>query len=275
MKHSINPVRLIAGMLLLAALAGCQTPRGPDPAAPPPLGPPVPFVPAYPVAALALGEGSYPNLFAPGSYARWIGAEALVTEPAPAVTRPPDTGPPVILFEDDEVEDDEAEMAAAPPIDAPASAAPVFSAPPGLLTIECHLVSMFADMSIAYDVVGLRGLYVYLLLPDGRKMTPAQVMTGGELEERQHGALKEFARTNTLVFAVNPLQLAWPVSGGFGPNVRLVLEGYDSVFYFEWQSRPPAEMPRIPIRQREGYKRTREGYQNTRTRSLEILHTFD
>jgi hypothetical protein len=263
--------RLIAVMLLLAALAGCQTPRGPDPTAPPTLGPPAPFVPVHAMAGLNLGEGAYPTLFAPGSYARWLGAESLVMESAPAVSPPPDTGPPLTLV----FEDEEAELAAAPPIDMPEPAAPSLGIVPGLLTIECRLVSMFADMSIAYDVVGLRGLHVYLLMPDGRKMTPAQVLTGGELHETQHGALKEFARTNTLVFAVNPTQLAWPVSGGLGPSLRLVLEGYDSLFYFEWQSRPPAEPPRIPIRQREGYKRTQQGYQNTKTRSLEFLHTFD
>lgn len=109
----------------------------------------------------------------------------------------------------------------------------------GPLKIDLYAASAFADMSIAYDVVGLRGIDVYLEMPNGQKIRPAQVMRGRELEEEQRGALKLFARRNQLHFAMSMSEIMVPVVNGQPAPVQLVLEGYGARFVFRWGGIPP------------------------------------
>mgnify|MGYP000967492576 CR=1 FL=1 len=204
--------RLFLGMVALAviiACAGCKT-ANTGPGAP--TGPglfdakAIPFVPAVGQSALRFEGGSYPNLFDPACTAVWTGPELAPEGPIP--------GPP--------------------------EAAPTLN--PNFLSIECHLESSFSDISIAYDAVGLRGIAVYILTPDGRKVFPAQKIGGGGLKETPQGALRKFARNNTLIFTHAELALALNREDP-GTPVRLMLEGYGSKYSFDWFPRLPDHLP--------------------------------
>lgn len=230
-----------------------------------------PFVPMAGHAQIQWVEGRYPNLFDPSSFAVWPGVEA------PAALMPDTNKYPV---------DEEAALAAAPPVieataDAPgdpaAETAPMAPAPAlsdMYLDIECQIASMFADTSIAYDVAGLRGVNVYLLLPDGTTVRPAQVQRGTELIEEPRGALRYFARTNHLIFPLRAMNLTVPADGSGEQNVRLVLEGYGAVYAFVWPARPSATPPRESAF-REGATAARDEMRNAWGTVKRVGHNFD
>ena len=195
------------GILVVACgllLTACQTGSKPknDENLPPTLI--VDFEPSMRSTTLRLQTGRYPNLFTANTAAVWV-SEAPI---APAV-----------------------KGGAVPPVSGDAT---MLAANPGLLVVQCTMESAFSDMSIAYDVVGFRGLSVYLQTPDGRQVIPAQTIIGSELTETRRGALKVFRRTNLLVFSRQEAALKIPVVNGEGASTRVVLEGLESTFYFEW-----------------------------------------
>ena len=99
---------------------------------------------------------------------------------------------------------------------------------------ELHLVSAFHDMSMAADVVDLRGVQIYLETPDGQRISPAQHLRAGSREEQPEGALRRFRRTNLVVFPRHSLWMDDLTLDAVYPAVRLVLETHSSEFYFEW-----------------------------------------
>lgn len=229
------------------------------------------FAPMAGHAQIQWVEGRYPNLFDPTSFAIWPGAQAPVPQ------MPESSAAPV---------DDEAAMAAAPPVEgpapdtpgeAPAEPAPVAPTPAisdMYLDIECQIASMFADTSIAYDVAGLRGVNVYLLLPDGTKLRPAQVQRGVNLVEEPRGALRYFARTNHLIFPLRAMNLTVPADGSGEQSVRLVLEGYGAVFAFVWPARPSATPPKESS-MRDSATAAREGVRDAWGAVKRVGHNFD
>jgi len=136
------------------------------------------------------------------------------------------------------------------------------------LDIACHIASEFADTSIAYDVVGLRGVDVYLITPDGAQVRPIQIQRGTELIEEARGALRYFARTNRLLFPLRALELRVPPGGP--PSARLVLEAHGAVYQFEWPANL-AGMPPAPPPKRPTADAAREAWGTAR----EVMHTFD
>jgi hypothetical protein len=142
------------------------------------------------------------------------------------------------------------------------------------LILECHMASVFPDMSIAYDVVGLRGIGIHLLTPDGRKITPIQVVVAGTAQEERQEALRKFTRINLVLFQKRDLWVGKPVVALRAPSVRLVLEGYGSLFRFEWPNALPPSKPWIP-NQEEYLKALKVGFQESYARLAEFLHTFD
>ena len=102
------------------------------------------------------------------------------------------------------------------------------------IVIECRLESAFADASVAYDVVGLRNMDVYMETPSGQRIYPIQKIMAPEAEESNQGALIRFARTSVIVFPKSSAldRSASPLSGA--PGARLVIDGFHSRFYFEW-----------------------------------------
>jgi len=165
------------------------------------------FVPATFVAGLRVEDGANPSLFSPDSYAIWVGSDVAALKQAQA-------------------QEDGA------PVD-PRLAATAERINENFLLFECYTASVFGDMSIAYDVVGFRQVSVYLLTPDGRQVAPIQTVIGS-CREQQQGALKKFSRTNILVFRKRDLWGNAPTISPDAPAVRLVFEGYETAFYFEW-----------------------------------------
>ncbi len=105
---------------------------------------------------------------------------------------------------------------------------------------ECHLVSMFRDTSIAYDTVGLRGIEAYIEASDGQRIPPIQRILGPSAGEEQVEALRKFSRTNILVFPKTDTVLGRPTLAAGQTELRLVLEGASSSFYFAWPAAPAA-----------------------------------
>lgn len=253
-------IALSAAALLCAA--GCTTSAPRTPLEPVTFR--VPFVPAHGEARVRLEAGRYPNLFEPASRVIWL------NPPAPPVEQ---EEPPVIIT-------DEGEVLPAPP--KPSGPPPGAITPPELLAqldpnfyvLECHLESAFPDMSIAYDVVGLRGLHVYLKGPDGAETPPAQVMLGRELEERPRGAIRVYGRTNLLLFPKS-MPLSIPIGGGAEPVYRLVLEGHDSTFAFAWAGDLSFVETPPGVQLRRAGQRANAAYWKTHERTRDFLHNFD
>jgi hypothetical protein len=239
MKTRLLPALLVTSIILFA-FAGCRTTGGDEDKVP--AGTMIPFQPAGYLSRLHLASGAYPNLFAGDSHAIWVGPEIISQRQA---------------------EPGSAEAASAVMLNE------------NFLVIEVRLESVFADMSIAYDVVGLRGLYVYLLTPDGRKVSPAQIEIGSDLEEKAQGTLRVFARNNRLIFNRNELQLAVPAYGAPPGTVRLMMEGYNSVFYFEWAPVLPTEIGLPPIKDRKSVKKAQEKKRDIHENLRDWMHTFD
>lgn len=246
MKH-LGDVLMVACLMIAAgAMSSCATMREKKQE---PGGKLIPFDPATPVASLRVERAAYPSLFSPQSYALWVGPEITLQRRAEAAE-----GGEEISLEADAI---------AAMIDE------------NFLVLECHMESVFEDMSISYDVVGFRGIRVYLQTHDGQPVMPVQILPGKELQEQMRGALRVFRRNNLVVFRKADLNLTVPVRQGHGEGPRLVLDGFNSIFYFEW----PPEIPdkkryqRLTVRETAGVAKM--GYLEYYGRLAEFARRFD
>jgi hypothetical protein len=238
---------LLAGAALWA-VPGCQH-RAPDDMELDPNRTTVPFQPMAYLARVRAAEGPYPNLYAGDTYALWVGPEVTAQRKAEA---------------------EAGGVAVAPEADA---IAPIIEE--RFVVIECHLISMFADMSIGYDVVGLRNVEVYLENADGQRVDPVQVLVGGQLEEVQQGALRLFRRSCLVVFPKDALVVTVPVAPNRVPATRLVLAALDTEFYFEWMPVLRAEDLGVPLRDRAWVQAGKLGYNQFFGALQNVSHTFD
>lgn len=162
---------------------------------------------------LHMDTGRYPNLFSPASSAVWV------SEAVAGLKRE---------------KDEEAGFEVAPDLARDAA----FIAQE-YLVFEVHLESAFPDASIAYDVVGLRNMDMYLESPGGRRVRPLQRILGDHADEGQLGTLKRFSRSNILVFPKHDVIVRAPVIESDATSLRLVVDGFNSRFFFTWQLAPP------------------------------------
>ena len=239
-------------LLLTFSMAACQTRPKPEGEHFVTTGQLVPFSPATLQAHLQLASGRYPNLYASESRAQWLSPDILPG----ADSQYQDLLSP--LYVSDTSSDE--------PL-------PYFG--PDFVVIQCRLVSLFSDMSIGYDVVGLRGIQTRMMLPDGRLIAPVHTIIGSRLGEEPVGALRRFSRTNYLVFPRGALYLTTPPAGNAAPPIRLLLEGYDSTFYFEWQPSLPEVLPDPRFSQQESVQQMRRSYSQAKDKLMEWSHTFD
>lgn len=199
---------LVAVGLAVVCGAGCRSTRGSQ-------DPPRPledFRPAKYLSTIHLEDGRNASLFSPESYAIWVSPEVAMTKRNLA-------------------------RASGETIEEP-QGSDLITVTENFIVIECHVESVFADASIAYDVVGLRQVDAYLELPNGDRIAPIQVIIGSPVEEEQREALTLFRRTNFVVFPRRDLWVGRPtVEQGFA-YARLVLTGFSSKFYFEWPQAP-------------------------------------
>jgi hypothetical protein len=142
------------------------------------------------------------------------------------------------------------------------------------VVLECIIESVFADTSIAYDVVNLRQIDAYIETPDGQKVLPMQTLIG-PLEEEQREALRLFRRTNLLVFPRQDVWLHRPLIRQGQSRMRLVLKGYDSRFYFEWLEAPSDEPRRFVPTEEEARRLAKTGYTELFSALRRLAHMFD
>jgi hypothetical protein len=200
------------------------------------------------VSPIQRGEGRYGDLFSGASRAVWI------TNDVSAMKKAASTAP-----------------AFAPPgIDADAAALVE-----AYIVIECHLESEFSDMSVAYDVTRLRGIQMYLETPDGTKLRPIQTRSFGGVDEEQAGALKQFSLTTVAIFPRDNLLVGMPAIGANAESARLVLEGHDSAYYFEWAGMPAEQQGIRAPTQEEAVYITKLGYYELYGSIRRLAHIFD
>lgn len=231
---------LVAGVacVLLLAASGCQTTGGGDAPNSDHTTRVIPFQPTSAKSGLHLDKGRYPDLFASTSYACWAGADAN----APA--------------------SEQAESMAG-------------TLGGRFAVVECRVESAFSDMDKAYEVVGLRGIDAYLLTESGRKIRPSKIVHGQALDETPVGALRHFGRTNLLIFPLDGIQTVVSGVEPKPPVLRLVLEGYDSSFYFVWTSFVPAPAPERYPELKSRLRTTQRNLQTASRRFIEVSHRFD
>jgi hypothetical protein len=242
-------IKRLAVMMAMATLVSCQTSKSKTPAKADEAA--AGFQPAAFMAPVRHEQGRYADLYSPNSFALWI-------------------GPEVLQFKQDMAK--EAGEAPDPKMDADAQ-----RIAQDFLVLECHVESAFADSSIAYDVVGFRGMdEVYLLLPGGRKVRPEQTVIGPRAEQESKGALKVFRRTNLLVFPRRDLWSGGATLDPTAPSVKLVLDGYASHFYFEWPSVPGNAAPQkwSPAAE-DAKKAVILGYKQFMDSVRRLAHLFD
>lgn len=199
----------VALMLIFAfCLLSCQTKPPSDEEPHVAIAPLSEFEPGDFVSPIHHQEGQYQGLFSPSSTAIWVGPDISALK---------------------KQKDEKAGKSIDPKLEEEAE---TISA--SFIVIECALESAFSDMSIAHDVVGLRGIDVYMLMPDGKKIYSIQKVMKSPLEEEQQGALKLFRRTNLIIFPKRDFLLGNPTVGAGATSAKLVLEGYSTKNYFEW-----------------------------------------
>lgn len=203
MAVSKSSVLAVAG---LVALTACQTtrhePKTPNAA------PAAEFQPAAYIAPVQLMHGHYTDLFSADSYGVWLGSEVTAQREIQA-------------------------QAAGETVDPKLSAA-VNRLTQNFLVFECHLSSAFSDMSIAYDVVGLRNMKVYLMTPTGGHSMPAQIVVGSSAREERQQALRKYSRTCLILFPKQDLFTGASAVAPQSTSVRLAIEGFGSMFVMEW-----------------------------------------
>jgi hypothetical protein len=264
-------VRAGLAVLLAAVLASsCQTRQPVEPTTPDsvPAGAPVLFHPAVSQVPIMLGSGRYPTLFDGASRATWI-------EPASAAATPAASAQGATPKATKEGMDKEEPTMMAEAVSAPAVDEQARMMSANFVTISCDIASVFSDISIAYDVVGFRGVQVYLLTADGQQIPPVQTIIGSELRETQQGALKKYHRKNVLLFPKEPVAVPAPLQGGPAPALRLVLEAQGSMFYFEWPALLPGKIGPPKISEQEWVKKGEAGYRAVHKKERAILHKFD
>ena len=237
-------VGICLGMMCVL-LASCATRGGKMPAIPPVA---VEFTPVSFVSPIHVDTGAYGNLYASDSYAVWANPEVAALKKAKAA-------------EAGETIDPKLETLSQAFTD-------------NFLVFECHLSSVFPDMSIGYDAVGLRGADVYLATADGRTVRPIQMMMAGPLRETPQEALRRFERVNLVVFPRKDLASGLPTIDSAAPAARLVIEAMQTKYYFEWAS-ALASAPPAPPTIEDRVRAVKLGFNECYRKLAEGVHVFD
>lgn len=240
-------------LVLCVVGAACQTtptapPEPEEPVLPPPRG----YQPMTYVSPIHWEDGGYSDLFGAESYAVWVDSDVAEMK-----------------YQEEAGEGD------AP---SPYLVAEARTISRDFFVFECHIESVFSDTSIAYDVVGFRGIDVHLETPDGKEIRPIQTIVGTPVEEEQRGALKLFRRTNIVVFPREDLWTGGDTVAIGSRAVRLVLTGHNSVFYFEWPELPQGSTEGVwswKPSENERLQSLKVSFSELYGRLRRLAHTFD
>jgi hypothetical protein len=206
------------------------------------------FQPSQTVSMMKYGSGNYVNLFATESYAVWVDQEVMELKRQEALAA--GEQPPARL-QDDAVAISE-----------------------DFIILECHVVSEFNDMSVAYDVVRNRGVDVYLVSPDGKKVPPLQMQTLGPIEEESVDALRRFSTTQVAIFPRENLWVGTPTVEPNAAQVQLVFETHNATFFFEWPGGLSETVQKTPLSVQDRARAVRTGFNDLYGNIRRLAHMF-
>jgi hypothetical protein len=95
------------------------------------------------------------------------------------------------------------------------------------------------------------------------------------VDEEQAGALKQFSLTTVAIFPRDNLLVGMPAIGANAESARLVLEGHDSAYYFEWAGMPAEQQGIRAPTQEEAVYITKLGYYELYGSIRRLAHIFD
>ena len=174
------------------------------------------FVPTSYHSRIHRGDSRYPNLFSMESFAVWVSDDVAELKRQKEIE-----GGATIEMSIDE-------------------AASIIGE--NYYVFECHFESVFPDSSIAFDIVGLRNVELYLLTQDGTRVRPVQRIMDSHADEKQQNALRLFRRINVVVFPKRDIISGLQTIPKGTSALRLVVESFNSEFYFEWIAEPDVEV---------------------------------
>jgi hypothetical protein len=236
---------------ILAMVAGCATTSAPPPDVAVDGSPALllEFMPADAQANIQFLEGRHQNLFAPTSSAVWVNdsvaAMKLAKDKSANVTVDPQLEKDAVVITEN------------------------------FVVIECVLESSFPDMSIAYETVGLRGVDAHIELPGGKMIAAIQRVPKLPIEEEQRDALKLFRRTMLLIFPKRDFATGDPYFISALENVKLVLVGNNSTFYFEWPTAIPGTDGNRTMTVKDMARAVKTGFTEVYSAIRPVLHAFD
>ena len=240
-------------MTVALSLAACKTTETAD--VPEPQEPAVQlsqlveFIPADSISQIQFLEGRHESMYTPTSSAVWV------NDSVAQLKRKKDTDAGLVIT--------------------PALDQNAMLISESFVVIECTLESQFSDMTVAYDAVGLRNAQVYLLLPDGAKVTAIQRIPRVPVEEEQAGALKRFRRTNILIFPKRDFTDRNALISADLEAAKLVIDRLGTKFYFEWDSALPNADGQRKTTVGDVVKAVRTGFTEFYGAVQPVLHTFD
>lgn len=243
----MNRRMMVSGVMALVLVSACKTvPPAPEPEAE--LRVKRQFRPSQSVSMMKYGSGNYVNLFSAESYAVWVDQEIMDLKRQASMAA--GEQPPALLQND------------------------AVAISEDFIILECHIASEFNDMSIAYDMVRNRGVDVYLLAPDGKRVAPLQMQTLGAIDEEPVDALKRFSATHVAIFPRENLWVGSPTVPPGAARVRLVFETHNSTFYFDWPGGLSEEVRKTPMSVEDRARAVRTGFGELYGNIRRLAHMF-
>jgi len=177
---------------------------------------PVAGLPFHPISYLATpqiaNDARYRDLMTNDSYMIWVSDDVARIKYAQ------DTGVPPA-----DVPGDGAELADARVINA------------NFLVFELHIKSAFGDPSIANEFTRMEQVQLSLADDTGLKIRPSGTVVS-KATKTERGPLREFARTVIVAFPRYDIMTGNPTVRPETAYIRVYMQGYDTVYTFEWTS---------------------------------------
>ncbi len=103
------------------------------------------------------------------------------------------------------------------------------------LVFELHLKSAFGDSSIANEFTRMEQVQLVLTDDTGQRVMPAGTVVS-KATKSERGPLRKFARTVIVAFPRYDIITGNPTVRPGSEHIRVYLQGYDTVYMFEWVS---------------------------------------
>jgi hypothetical protein len=141
------------------------------------------------------------------------------------------------------------------------------------MVVDCYIGSQFSDSSIAYDVVKLRNLEVFIEIEGENKILPSGIELVSDTVEKQVGALRQYKRHVRVTFPTSDVQTGNPILHPDVEKISLVFSGFNSKYAFTWKNVSP-KLSRDHTIQNEApiieWAKSKETYQVMKSRYQEL-----